>query len=583
MPLPKPRQDENQQSFISRCLSSDVMKDEYPDEDQRTAVCYTQWRENQNNNSNKQIGLNTHDINASTDYEIRTRTFRGNEHIIVPVVLMVEGVHNGSQGPTLYTREELQKFPQAWNGEPLPVFHPEDEYGPVSANDPDIIEQRTVGHLFNVNYTEEDGLGKLKGELWIDRERCSELSPSTLAAINQRRRLDVSTGLFSEDQLVTGNWNNETYYGIARNIRPDHLALLPGAVGACSWEDGCGVRLNDENSKTNGGKNNGMKRTKDNKKNKESVDVNYSAEEDNTQQDQQDNETVDNTSVDEEGSKDRFKYFQSNSAGGYRELTGQAQRVLDSMDTATRIHYLVDMFDDYLVYRVEIEGEGTKLFRSSYSVNDNQQVALEGEPVEVIEKTEYVEVSNNSTKSNSEGGGKQMDKREQKIKGIIANEQLPFTEDNRQCLENFTEEQLNVIEQQSKQAPTDNSESKEVTKDQAVEVLREQLQNREQFLQLLPEKERQVFEHSLKLHEEQEQNAIKAITENSDFSEEDLKGKDLGELQKMAKAVKPSGNYAPMGGGETTANAESAGKVNEPAPLLPAGIVANNDKDENKE
>lgn len=32
---------------------------------------------------------------------------------------------------------------------------------------------------------------------------------------------------------------------IARNLNPDHLALLPGGTGACSWEDGCGVRANE--------------------------------------------------------------------------------------------------------------------------------------------------------------------------------------------------------------------------------------------------------------------------------------------------------------------------------------------------
>jgi len=51
---------------------------------------------------------------------------------------------------------------------------------------------------------------------------------------------------------VEGVWNEEEYHSIVRNYRPDHLALLPGAIGACSWEDGCGIRANKDIKK--GGK-----------------------------------------------------------------------------------------------------------------------------------------------------------------------------------------------------------------------------------------------------------------------------------------------------------------------------------------
>jgi len=44
MPLPKPRSDEKESKFVSRCMSSDVMKKEFPDKEQRAAVCYRQFR-----------------------------------------------------------------------------------------------------------------------------------------------------------------------------------------------------------------------------------------------------------------------------------------------------------------------------------------------------------------------------------------------------------------------------------------------------------------------------------------------------------------------------------------------------------
>jgi len=41
MPLPKPS-GESQDEFISRCMSE--LAGEFPDQEQRLAVCYTQWK-----------------------------------------------------------------------------------------------------------------------------------------------------------------------------------------------------------------------------------------------------------------------------------------------------------------------------------------------------------------------------------------------------------------------------------------------------------------------------------------------------------------------------------------------------------
>lgn len=43
MPLIKPSKDEEQDAFIARCMSDEGMKTEYPDDKQRSAVCYSQW------------------------------------------------------------------------------------------------------------------------------------------------------------------------------------------------------------------------------------------------------------------------------------------------------------------------------------------------------------------------------------------------------------------------------------------------------------------------------------------------------------------------------------------------------------
>jgi len=44
MPLPKRNKDEDAKKFVNRCMSSDIMKQEYPDASQRVAVCNSQSR-----------------------------------------------------------------------------------------------------------------------------------------------------------------------------------------------------------------------------------------------------------------------------------------------------------------------------------------------------------------------------------------------------------------------------------------------------------------------------------------------------------------------------------------------------------
>src|SRR5690606_20175922 len=46
---------------------------------------------------------------------------------------------------------------------------------------------------------------------------------------------------------VVGELNGKPYTAKQVNLRPDHVALLPGEVGACSIADGCGApRINSQ-------------------------------------------------------------------------------------------------------------------------------------------------------------------------------------------------------------------------------------------------------------------------------------------------------------------------------------------------
>lgn len=238
MPIPKPDKNEDEKKFMSRCMSDKNMM-EYKG-DQRSAICMKSFKANGEDIS-LQINSHMHEAQkVNFSLPIKEEIFDGKKYLVVPVVLMTEGVHNG----IFYSAEELSKYPQAWNGIPVPVQHPNDGGGSVSANSPAILE-KTIGRLFNVNFNE----GKLKGEIWLDIEKTLKLSPDLLTKINSKQQIDVSTGLWGDTILEVGEWNGEAYNQVLINYRPDHLAVLPGAEGACSWKDGCGIRANVEELK----------------------------------------------------------------------------------------------------------------------------------------------------------------------------------------------------------------------------------------------------------------------------------------------------------------------------------------------
>lgn len=45
MPIPKRKENEDKQNFVSRCMSNETMKSEYPDSKQRVAICIGQASE----------------------------------------------------------------------------------------------------------------------------------------------------------------------------------------------------------------------------------------------------------------------------------------------------------------------------------------------------------------------------------------------------------------------------------------------------------------------------------------------------------------------------------------------------------
>jgi hypothetical protein len=182
-------------------------------------------------------------VNASIG-RARKVTRGGRSYWVAPVTMIVPGVLKGSQGPIYYPPEENSRDPAAWNHMPVVVYHPQTGGRPVSARDPDVLEKQQVGYVFGSTIAND---GRLKGEAWIDEEWAREKDKRVLEALEGGRPMEVSTGLFLDQEPAAENSRDargRPYDYTARNYRPDHLALLPDQKGACSIDDGCGLMVN---------------------------------------------------------------------------------------------------------------------------------------------------------------------------------------------------------------------------------------------------------------------------------------------------------------------------------------------------
>jgi len=169
--------------------------------------------------------------------KVRRESKGGKSYLVAPMTLIVPGVLNGSQGALFYPPEEVRRNPQIWSGTPIVVYHPQVNGMPVSARDPDILATQGIGIVLHPTANE-----KLKAEGWFDEQKTAKVDQRVLEALNQR--MEISTGLFTDNLPVPGVFNGTSYNFVARNYRPDHLAILPDKVGACSLDAGCGLNVN---------------------------------------------------------------------------------------------------------------------------------------------------------------------------------------------------------------------------------------------------------------------------------------------------------------------------------------------------
>lgn len=180
----------------------------------------------------KALYSHMHD-NRATFQNVRSETIDGIRYVVAPGVAVQEQVLNNYFLPA----DEIGKFYEAWNGTPITLRHPKQNNGSAGVPKPDAP---IIGRFYAASF---DGK-RLKGEYWLDEQLLQSLSQNTYSKIISGQPVETSTGYWSDEEDVIGQFNNVNYEAIARNIRPNHIAILPEEKGACSIEHGCGVNVN---------------------------------------------------------------------------------------------------------------------------------------------------------------------------------------------------------------------------------------------------------------------------------------------------------------------------------------------------
>jgi len=418
--------------------------------------------------------------NVDTEVKIKRETFDDVEHLVVPVIAAKEMVMNG----LFYPAEEFKDWVSTWNGVPVPVRHPQVNGLHVSAKSPRIHEQNNIGWFYNVEFTQDN---KLKGEIWLNLDKVEKLKHMDIVEKFEKGEIvEVSTGLFSNIEDKKGTFNGVPYDGIVRHIRPDHLALLPDEIGACSIKDGCGAMKN-----------------------------NCECEEP-------------KTIIDKFNKALRLvgdKLGLSVNKDSYTEIQSKVVNALHEMSKGIDYLFIIDIFDTEVIY-----DKGNTLYKQSYIIQDGKAV-LGDDTQEVVRKTTYTPI----IKSNEANikGDESMDKSEL-VQSIIDNKSTSFTIEDKESLEALEVHVLEkmhpvvnataTLEQEPEQEP-----AQEETTDQKVNSLLEGVEDSEV---------KEFLGNAVSKHNTEKTNLISDIVKNSEFTKEELEAMHFNQIEKLAKSLK---------------------------------------------
>lgn len=334
----------------------------------------------------------------------RIEFFEGEEHLVIPTVAAVQGVLNGQLLPV----SSLEASLPAWEGVAVTMSHPKHNGMDVSANTKESVENFVVGRFFNAHV---DG-NKFKGEFWINLSKLNshEDGETLLALVEAGETIEVSTAYWCHTDNQMGVHSGKKYRGVQTNLVPNHVAILLHEVGACSVLDGCGTpRTNQETELVM----------------EEPIVTNECERKQNALQ----------------KLTSKFGEMVMSTLAGLKvnrishgQIRDHLRNAIQSDERADSFVFIVDVFDDEVVYgREDLNGE-VALFSRTYSVGSSPGYEINvDEPVEVQQVVDYTPVSNSQEEESH------MNDRDALIEQLVANDGIPF---DRDALTGMTDDQI---------------------------------------------------------------------------------------------------------------------------------------------
>lgn len=452
----------------------------------------------------------------------RHDTMAGRPYLVAPAVMIVEGVLNGNHGPLMYPADELKKSVPLWNNMPAVLYHPEENGMGVSARQPHIINNRGLGTLMNTSFSPATGdkRAKLKTEVWLDMERVKAIDERVLEAVENQEIMELSTGLLTDDEDTPGEFNGVAYDSIARNYRPDHLAILPDQIGACSIEDGAGfLRLNKAGDKlTFTLKDSTVQERMYLKENKEVLLKIV-------------NKHIREFLENEMSDSDRRQLLQS--------------LLNDKFPDEDFGPWIDDIFSDAGFFIYENDG---KLFKQEFEEDDGE-VSLKGIPVAVTKKVSFEAILNRKDNDMSKMNKKKL------IDSLISNKRTLWSEDNREWLLTQDKDVLeNMVPVENDDDDDDQAGSQAAGETQAAGEAQTQAaaegaddventtknMTADEYIDKAPEAIQDMLRNGMASHKADKRRLINVITANdsSSFTDDMLESKSLAELNMLAKLAR---------------------------------------------
>lgn len=487
----------------------------------------------------RQFRYNIVVLSAAHDIPVREEMFEGKAHLVVPTVMLLQDVINGC----FYPAAEIGKVPEGWSGRPIAVFHPEDTDGAITANSPGIIEERTIGWLFNVIF--DPDTTKLGAEMWINIEKAEAISPRTLEMIRNGEPLEVSTGLWTDQDNIPGIYKGKRYTTSVFNFVPDHLAVLPDGQGACDWAMGCGVRMmNARRERAGELEANEMKREN-------------------------------RTGLLKTLGRAMASVFRTEEAS-HDDVRKGISAKLAALDGNGWVHYIEEVYDGWFVYEASraydapplpTGSSGQRLYKCSVTVDGTTgEVTLGADAQEVREETTYVPVTSGAggPAGNAAPGGEKDQKegsmkKNELIDKLISCPCTLWAENDRKTLEAMPEETLEKLQipdgvgvlPAEPEKPTPEPEKPVPAPAQNAAQPPKKPATVAEYVANAPPEIASGLKQMVARDAAIKTNAVNALLENKNntFTQEQLEAKDLTELQALTNLARVEVDFSGQGGG----------------------------------